>query len=148
MDPATLVWQKRACLQIRRHCVIHRPLARYVKLRVAHAPGTLGTFSSPPTSKETASDPGMHQGTWCMSGSLAGDSGEKRSGIPGACATRNFTYLVRGPLRRHGKNHKPHSRQAGVPDLSVLWRLTSPSDYSSRPTTGAEQRWVRWLQFD
>ena len=45
---------------------------RYVKLRVAHAPGMPGTFSLPPR----VSDPGMHQGTcvthvlWCMSGSL------------------------------------------------------------------------------
>ena len=32
----------------------HWPLTRYVKLRVAHAPGMPGTFSPPPTSKETA----------------------------------------------------------------------------------------------
>ena len=31
------------------------PLTRYVQLRVAHAPGVPGTFSPPPTSKETAS---------------------------------------------------------------------------------------------
>ena len=38
-------------------CIIdfHGPLTRYVKLRVAHAPGMPGTFSPPPTSKETAS---------------------------------------------------------------------------------------------
>ena len=30
-------------------------LTRYVKLWVAHAPGMPGTFSPPPTSKETAS---------------------------------------------------------------------------------------------
>ena len=35
------------------------PLARYVKLRVAHAPGMLGTFSPPPW----VSDPDMHHGT-------------------------------------------------------------------------------------
>ena len=34
--------------------VLHGPLTRYVKLRVAHAPGMPGTFSSPPTSKETS----------------------------------------------------------------------------------------------
>ena len=50
----------------------HGPLARYVKLRVAHAPGMPGTFS--PSSR--VSDPDMHHGTcvthvpWCMSGSL------------------------------------------------------------------------------
>ena len=35
--------------------IIHGPLTRYVKLRVAHAPGMPGTFSPPPTSEETAS---------------------------------------------------------------------------------------------
>ena len=33
----------------------HGPLARYVKLCVAHAPGMPGTFSPPPTSKEPSS---------------------------------------------------------------------------------------------
>ena len=50
----------------------HGPLARYVKLRVAHEPGIPGTFSPPPR----VSDPDMHHGTcathvpWCMPGSL------------------------------------------------------------------------------
>ena len=53
--------------------------------------------------KPQVSDPGMHHGTsvthvpWCMSGLLTSNSGENVPGIPGACATRNFTYLVRGP---------------------------------------------------
>ena len=48
------------------------PLARYVKLWVAHAPGMPGTFSPFPL----VSDPDMHHGTcvthvpWCMPGSL------------------------------------------------------------------------------
>ena len=52
----------------------HGPLARYVKLRVAHAPGMPGTFSPPPR----VSDPDMYHGScvthvpWCMSGSLTG----------------------------------------------------------------------------
>ena len=51
------------------------PLARYVKLRVAHAPGMPGTFSPPPR----FSDPDMHHGTcvthvpWWMPGSLTSD---------------------------------------------------------------------------
>ena len=51
---------------------LHGPLARYVKLRVAHAPGMPGTFSPP----SRVSDPDMHHGTcathvpWCMPGSL------------------------------------------------------------------------------
>ena len=54
--------------------------------------------------KTLVSDPGMHHGTcvrhvpWCMSGSLTRGGGENVPGIPGACATRNFTYLARGPL--------------------------------------------------
>ena len=62
-------------------------------------------FSPPPTSKKPlVSDPGMLHGTcvthvpWCMSGSLAPRGGENVPSIPGACATRNFTYLARGPL--------------------------------------------------
>ena len=48
-------------------------------------------------------DPDMHHGTcvkhvpWCMSGSITNDGGENVPSIPGACATRNFAYLVRGP---------------------------------------------------
>ena len=50
----------------------HGPLTRYVKLRVAHAPGMPGTFFPPPR----VSDPDMHHCTcvmhvpWCMPGSL------------------------------------------------------------------------------
>ena len=85
----------------------HWSLARYVILRVAHAPGIPGTFSPPPR----VSDPDMHHGTcmthlpWCIPGSLI--SGflwsrwrGKRSQHSGACAIRNFTYLVKGPWYR------------------------------------------------
>ena len=54
--------------------------------------------------KPLVSDPGMHHDTcvmhvpWCMSGSLTRGGRENVPGIPGACATRNFTYLARGPL--------------------------------------------------
>ena len=54
------------------HQFFNGPLARYVKLRVAHASGMPGTFSPPPW----VSNPDMHQGTcgthvpWCMPGSL------------------------------------------------------------------------------
>ena len=50
----------------------HGPLARYVKLQIAHAPGMPGTFTLPLLN----SDPDMHHGTcvthvpWCMPGSL------------------------------------------------------------------------------
>ena len=54
--------------------------------------------------KPLVSDPGMHHGTcvthvpWCRSGLLTLSGGENVPGIPSACATRNFTYLERGPL--------------------------------------------------
>ena len=53
--------------------------------------------------KPLVSDPDMHHGTcamkvlWCMSGSLTRGSGEIVPSILGACATRNFAYLSRGP---------------------------------------------------
>ena len=53
--------------------------------------------------KQLVSDPGMRHGTcvmyvpWCMSGLLTRGGGENVPSIPGACATRNFTYLVKGP---------------------------------------------------
>ena len=56
----------------RRCLLLYEPLARYVKLRVAHAPGMPGTFSPPPQ----VSDPDMHHDTCvthvprCMPGSL------------------------------------------------------------------------------
>ena len=56
--------------------------------------------------KPLVSDPGMHHGTcvthvpWCMSESITRGGGKNVPGIPGACATRNFTYLARGPLRQ------------------------------------------------
>ena len=50
---------------------------------------------------------GMHHGTcvthvpWCMSGSLTRAGGANVPGIPSACATRNFTYLIRGLRKPH-----------------------------------------------
>ena len=48
--------------------------------------------------KPLVSDPGIHHMPWCMSGSLTRGGGENVPGNPGACATRDFTYLARGPL--------------------------------------------------
>ena len=36
---------------------------------------------------------------WCMPGSLTSCGGENVPGIPGACTTRKFTYLVKRPCR-------------------------------------------------
>ena len=81
------------------------PLGRYVKLRLTHVPGMPGTFSPPPTSKETASKRSRHasrhvRGTRAVMhvGIANPRGGEDVPGIPGACVTRNFMHLARGPL--------------------------------------------------
>ena len=53
---AFYVWQ----IEIITSISIHGPLTRYVKLRVAYAPGMPGTFSPPPTSKETTCELSRH----------------------------------------------------------------------------------------
>ena len=80
-------------------------LCQIRKITGAHAPGLLGSFSPPPQ----VSDPDIHHGTyvthvsWCKPGSLTSSffwsrrRGKKIPGIPCACATRSFMYLVRGP---------------------------------------------------
>ena len=84
----------------------HGPLARYVKLWVAHAPGMPGTFSPP----QWVRDPAKHDGTcvmhvlWCMLGSLTSSFlwswwRENIPGIPDTCATHTFTYSARGPRK-------------------------------------------------
>ena len=45
----------------------HEPLARFLKLRVAHAPGMPGTFSPPPR----VSDPDMHDARAVMHAGIA-----------------------------------------------------------------------------
>ena len=74
------------------------------KLWVAHAPGMSGTLPHHRLQrKPLVSDPGMNHGTcvthvpWCMSRSLTRGGEENVPGIPGACATRKFTYLARRP---------------------------------------------------
>ena len=82
----------------------HGPPTRYVKLRVAHAPGMPGTFSPPPISKETAGYRSRYASRHVRDARAVmhvGIANPRRRGnvpgIPGACATRNFTYLARGP---------------------------------------------------
>ena len=50
------------------------------------------------------------------SGSLTCGGGENVPGIPGACATRNFTYLVRGPWVVHWKD----------PESGLIWNHGAP----------------------
>ena len=82
------------------------PLNRCVKLRVAHATGMPKIFPRHEHQmKPLVNDTSMHHGTctthvsWCTSGSLTRGGGEIVPGISGACATRNFLYLVKDPCR-------------------------------------------------
>ena len=70
------------------HC--HRPLTRYVKLQVAHARKCLERFPHHWLQRKT-------HVPWCMSESLTRGGRENVPGIPGACAIRNYAYLIRGP---------------------------------------------------
>ena len=85
--------------------------------------------------KPLVSDPGMHHGTcvkhvpWCMSESLTDGGWENVPGIPGACATRNFAYLVRGPWT-HGI-HMKYDHDTTVLDMqenNTTMRKTHSSD--------------------
>ena len=89
--------------------IAHGPLARYVKLWAAHAPGMPETFSLSPW----VSDPDMHHGTcmtyvpWCMPGSLT--RGFLWSWWRGKCSwhsryMRNLQFHVSGK-RLMGERH-------------------------------------------
>ena len=82
--------------------ILHRPLARYV-----NCGGMPERFPRHRLQrKPLVSDPGMQHSTCvthvpcCMPGSLTRGGGENVPGIPGAYATRNFTYLARDPLHK------------------------------------------------
>ena len=82
------------------------PLTGDVKLRDADGPGMAGKFPLHRLQmKQLVSYLGMHHCTcvthvpWCMSGYLTRGCRENVPGIPGACATRHFTYLARGPYQ-------------------------------------------------
>ena len=94
------------------------PLTRYVKLRVAHAPGM---FSPPPRAS-------MLHGTcvthvpWSMPGSLT--SGflwwrGNRSSIPSACAPLNFAYLVKRPVMVLGQSPPRQSPPRTLPTRTL-----------------------------
>ena len=108
---------------------IHGPLTRYVKMEC------WGRFSRHRLQmKPLVSDPGMHHGTcvthvsWCISWSLNPRWRGNIPGIPGACATRNFTYLARGPCSSPGHfllqplgYHRLHERQSLPHQDSFSW---------------------------
>ena len=98
---------------------IHGPLTRYVKLRVTHVPRMPGTFSPPPTN-ETAIYRSRHASRHVRDTRAVMHGGENAPGIPGACATRSFTYLTRGPL--HPSNHLSIHNVYSLVTLKPIWR--------------------------
>ena len=84
--------------------VTHKgPFTRYVNLWVAHVPGMPGTFSPPCITARAWRSCRDACRDACRDCSLAVSflvgGGENVLGIPGACAVRKFTNLVRGPWR-------------------------------------------------
>ena len=85
--------------------------------------------------KPLVSDPGIHHGTyvthvtWYMSGSLTRGGGENVPGIPGACATCNFTCLARGLWLHECPVLCPRSTRLCLGDsiasLIVRWQMTT-----------------------
>ena len=79
--------------------------------------------------KPLVSDLGTHYGTcvthvpWCMSGSLTHVGGENVLGIPCACATREFTYLARGPYRFTAVTPSSGSVSSGWITAAVVWGI-------------------------
>ena len=84
----------------------------------------------------------MHHGkcvmhvSWCMSGSLTRGGGENVPGIPGACATRNFTYLVRGSM-----GWKFHNYSAAT--LASICYIFSPNTQVKHPPGGASANFIK-----
>ena len=77
-----------------------------------------------------------------MSGSLTRGGGENVPGIPGACATRNYKYLVRGPWERNQKKN-PDIATLNLNSVnSVSWIMRSESCHGLRR---AISDWVPYL---
>ena len=79
----------------------------------------------------------MHHGTcvthvpWCMLGSLTRGGGENVPGIPGACAIRNITYLVRGPWiieNKDGSFDKSHQATFLKVCIHTPWYISGDTD--------------------
>ena len=83
--------------------ILSGPLTRYANLRIVHAPGMPGTFPRHRLQRKRylaipaciTAGASRHV-PWCISGSLTHGGGENVTSIPGACATRSFTYRARG----------------------------------------------------
>ena len=134
------------------HCKIR-------KIAGVHAPGMPGTFSPPPR----VSDPDMHHCTcvthvpWCMPGSLTSGflwsqrQGENVPAIPDACATRNFTYLVKGAWNILESGPEVEQSQGGDSFHSkeyvnsILANRNSLSKKNTGKETSPEGAWMQMI---
>ena len=127
----------------------HGPLARYVKLRVAHVPGMPGTFSPPPL----ISDPDMHRGTCvthvpgCMPGSLiSGFFWNQRRGKRSRHSRRmrNPQVYVSGkrPMGPHGTDKQDKTKHS----QNILTWLDE-FEFPSRRMKNYLQSLTQWLKF-
>ena len=82
----------------------------------------------------------------CMWGSLSCGGGENVPGIPGACGTRNFTYLVRGPYQEVNCNSvRPIANQMNI--FHLEWEV-HPSLLTDGLNPGGHKlsQWEMWLE--
>ena len=104
--------------------ICNGPLTRYANLRVAHAPGIPGTFSTPPR----ISDPDMHHDTcvmhvpWCMPGSLTSSFlwsrwRGKRSRYFRRMYNPQFCVSVKRPIR-YPFSHSREERNGASPVIT------------------------------
>ena len=136
MDCRKIIIRDHLNAKIKYHEMIsvrHGPLDRYMKLRVAHAPGMPITFS--PTLR--LSDSNMHHGTcvthvpWCMTGSL----------------TSGFLWSWwRGNRSRHSRRvRNPKFYVSGKRPIDLVWKhrfcvwlivIRSPKIWKKMPLCG------------
>ena len=67
--------------------------------------------------------------------------GENVPGIPGACASRNFTYLVRVPLAQEGPATSKSSSDPKVPS-NGYYRVTAKLDCLGTDVSSTQRDWV------
>ena len=102
--------------------------------------------------KPPVSDPSMHHGTyvthvpWCMWGSLIRGNGVNVPGIPGACANRKCSYLVRGPypleLRIETCYDCPNTSEV-ILKMQMNWlRWSCNTSWYTQQNTVKIYRWV------
>ena len=135
------------------HDYSHGPLARYVKLWVAHAPGMPGTFSPPPR----VSDPDMHHGTcvthvpWCMPGSLISYFlwnrwRGKRSRHPRRMRNPQFYVSGKRPMRWAQQMFVEYIMPRMCLRWSWLFRLPFSNIWGCMCSTGPfEFRWLKYF---